>query len=251
MRWIHGHELRVRREHRIVSHVWWWLLEQVSSRSGEAHEISFSSCSCCRQQPPKIFFSFSSSPPPPPPITKRKIKDHLLAFRPKTRRACLRFAAHPHSWTEGDDENLWEIIWRKKNGKTVSWRNLSNDLYWILLRHFLLRHGERAGAYFSLREWAFNRSLGLFFSSNPTPIPTRRASLRVLFLLSPERGGDLLEIFDCITFPFSDFPTDSATLDHSYAKNFNENRTDFSLIYRLELFIFPSFFFLGRRSFAQ
>lgn len=56
-------------------------------RSGEAHEISFSSCSCCCRQPPKIFFSFSSSPPPPPPITKRKIKDHLLAFRPKTRRA--------------------------------------------------------------------------------------------------------------------------------------------------------------------
>lgn len=43
---------------------------------------------------------------------------------------------------EGDDENLWEIIWRKK-----SWRNLSNDHYWILLRHFLSR--SSAGAYFS------------------------------------------------------------------------------------------------------
>lgn len=131
----------------------------------------------------------------------------------------------------------------KEKKKTVRWRNLSNDLYWILLRHILSWNFAR-GLIFSLRERAFNRLLSLFSIS--TPISSRRASLRVSFLLSLRSSRSTIRFHSFFYFSF-DFPTNSDTNDHSYAKNFNENRTDFSLIYRLELFIF----LFGRRSFAQ
>lgn len=50
-----------------------------------------------------------------------------------------------------------------------------------------------------------------FFSSNPTPIPTRRASLRVLFLLSPERGGDLRLHYFFLFLIFPRIPPHSIT----------------------------------------